>query len=90
MGWRMAVQENRALRFPITVWAFVAGATNMPAADFHCAVKTPCDTLGHDSVTRSRSPEGSSTVFRAPPPLADGYMTLLAVLSWQSHNPSGE
>jgi hypothetical protein len=68
MGWRMTIQENRALLFTITVWAFVAGATNMPAADFYCAIKAPCDAFSHDSVTRSRSPEVSSTAFRAPPP----------------------
>jgi len=40
----------------------------MPAADFYCAIKVPCDTFSHDAVTRSRSPEVSSTAFRAPPP----------------------
>ena len=68
IGWRMAIQENRALLFTITVWAFVACATNMPAADFYCGIKVPCDTFSHNSVTRSRSPEVSSTAFRAPPP----------------------
>jgi hypothetical protein len=42
--------------------------TNMPAADFYCAIKAPCDAFSHDPVTRSRSPEVSSTAFRAPPP----------------------
>jgi hypothetical protein len=68
IGWRMAVQENRALLFTITVWAFVACATNMSAADFCGAIKAPCDAFSHHSVTRSRSPEVSSTAFRAPPP----------------------
>jgi hypothetical protein len=40
----------------------------MPSADFYREVKAPCDALSHDSVTRSRSPEVSSTAFRAPPP----------------------
>ena len=64
----MAIQENHALLVTITVWAFVACATNMPAADFYCGIKVPCDTFSHHSVTRSRSPEVSSTAFRASPP----------------------
>jgi hypothetical protein len=40
----------------------------MPAADFYYAIKAPCDAFTHHSVTRSRSPEVSSTAFRAPPP----------------------
>ncbi len=41
----MAVQENRVLLFPITVWAFVACATIMPSADFYCDIKTPREGL---------------------------------------------
>ncbi len=40
----------------------------MPSADFCHAVRTPCDALNHDSVIHGRSPEVSSTAFRAQPP----------------------
>src|SRR4051794_1923032 len=40
----------------------------MPSADFCCKIKAPCDALSHDSMTRSRSPEISSTAFRTQPP----------------------
>src|SRR5208283_992818 len=50
------------------VWAFADSATTMPAADFYCEVKVPCDTFSYKVVTCSRSPEVSSTAFRAPPP----------------------
>ena len=39
----------------------------MPAADFYCAVKEPFGAFRHESVTRSRSPEVSSTAFRTQP-----------------------
>ena len=68
IGWRIAIQENRALLFTITVRAFIANATNMPSADFCREVGTPYDVLSHETVTPSRSPEVSSTAFRAPPP----------------------
>jgi len=40
----------------------------MPAADFCGAVRMSLFTLSHDSVTRRRSPEVSSTAFSAQPP----------------------
>ena len=40
----------------------------MPSADFCCEIKTSCDAFSHDSATRNRSPEVSSTAFRTPPP----------------------
>ena len=40
----------------------------MPSADFCRRVRMTCITLGHDFVTCGRSPEVSSTAFRAPPP----------------------
>jgi hypothetical protein len=51
-----------------TVRAFLTLVSTMPSADFYCAIKAPCDAFSHDTVTRSRSPEVSSTAFRAPPP----------------------
>jgi len=39
----------------------------MPADDFYCVVKEPYGTFSHESVTHSRSPEVSSTAFRAQP-----------------------
>jgi len=39
----------------------------MPADDFYGAVKGPYDDFRHESVTRSRSPEVSSTAFRTQP-----------------------
>jgi hypothetical protein len=63
----MAIPESRALLPTITVWAFATGVATMPAADFYCAVKEPFGAFRHESVTRSRSPEVSSTAFRTPP-----------------------
>jgi hypothetical protein len=40
----------------------------MPYADFCRAVKAPYDAFSHVAATRSRSPEVSSTAFRASPP----------------------
>src|SRR5437016_14450606 len=40
----------------------------MPSADFCCEIKAPCGAFSHDSATRSRSPEVSSTAFRTQPP----------------------
>jgi len=40
----------------------------MPSADFCCEIKAPCGAFSHDSATRSRSPEVSSTAFGAQPP----------------------
>src|SRR5690348_1176448 len=40
----------------------------MPAADFCVAVRVNPFTLSHDSVTRRRPPEVSSTAFSAQPP----------------------
>jgi len=40
----------------------------MPAADFCVAIRVNPFTLSHDSVTRRRPPEVSSTAFRAQPP----------------------
>jgi len=40
----------------------------MPSADFCCEVKVPCGAFSHDSATRNRSPEVSSTAFRTQPP----------------------
>jgi len=39
----------------------------MPADDFYGAVKGPYGAFRHESVTRSRSPEVSSTAFRTQP-----------------------
>ena len=64
----MAIHESRALLPTITVRAFIRCRTTMPSADFYCEIKAPCDAFSHDSVTRSRSPEVSSTAFRAQPP----------------------
>ena len=64
----MTIHESRALLPTITVRAFIRCRTNMPSADFCCEVKAPCDAFSHDSATRSRSPEVSSTAFRAQPP----------------------
>ena len=63
----MAIPESRALLPTITVWAFATGVATMPAADFYCAVKEPFGAFRHESVTRSRSPEVSSTAFRTQP-----------------------
>ena len=52
----------------ITVRAFIRCRTNMPSADFCCEIKAPCGAFSHDSATHSRSPEVSSTAFRAQPP----------------------
>src|SRR5450432_503946 len=52
----------------LAVWAFIAFATTMPAADFCCTVRMNRSILSHDSVTCSRSPEVSSTAFHAQPP----------------------
>ena len=69
IGWRMATPENRVLLLAITVRAFIPlSGTNMPSADFCWAIKAPHDAFSHDSATRSRSPEVSSTAFRAQPP----------------------
>jgi hypothetical protein len=64
----MAIHEIRALLLTITVRAFVRWRTNMPSADFCCGVKVPRGTFSHCSVTRSRSPEVSSTAFSPQPP----------------------
>jgi hypothetical protein len=64
----MAIHESRALLPTITVWAFTTCVATMPAADFYCEIKAPCDAFSHDSVTHSRSPEVSSTAFRTQPP----------------------
>ncbi len=64
----MAIHESRVLLSTITVWAFTTYVANMPAADFCCEIKAPCDTFSHESATRSRSPEVSSTAFPAQPP----------------------
>ena len=64
----MAIHESRALLPTITVWAFTTRVATMPAADFYCEIKAPCDAFSHDSVTHSRSPEVSSTAFRTQPP----------------------
>ena len=64
----MTFHESRALLPTITVWAFATRVATMPAADFYYEIKAPCDAFSHDSVTRSRSPEVSSTAFNAQPP----------------------
>ncbi len=68
IGWRMAIHESRALLPTITVRAFTTRMATMPSADFCCAIKASCEAFSHDSVTRSRSPEVSSTAFRTQPP----------------------
>jgi len=40
----------------------------MPSADFCREIKAPCGAFSHESVTRNRSPEVSSTAFRTQPP----------------------
>jgi hypothetical protein len=40
----------------------------MPSADCCCELKEPYHSLSHESATRNRSPEVSSTTFRAQPP----------------------
>src|SRR6266704_3186670 len=62
------LHESRALLFTITVRAFIRCRTNTPSADFCGEIKAPCDAFSHDSATHSRSPEVSSTAFRAQPP----------------------
>ena len=64
----MAFHESRALLPTITVRAFIRHRTTMPSADFCCEIKTSCDAFSHDSATRNRSPEVSSTAFRTQPP----------------------
>ena len=64
----MAIHESRALLLTITVWAFTTRVANMPAADFCCEIKAPCDAFSHDFATHSKSPEVSSTAFRMQPP----------------------
>ncbi len=65
-GWRSATQEFDVLRFTLTVWAFIAFATNTPAADFCCRVRM--NLFSHESVTCSRSPEIGSITFHPQPP----------------------
>ena len=60
--------EFRRLLLTITVRAFIRCRTNMPSADFCCEIKAPCDVFSHEFATHSRSPEVSSTAFRAQPP----------------------
>jgi hypothetical protein len=60
--------EFRRLLLTITVRAFIRYRTNMPSADFCCEIKAPCDAFSHESATRNRSPEVSSTAFSAQPP----------------------
>ena len=62
------IHESRALLPTITVRAFIRCRTNMPSADFCCEVKAPCDAFSHESATRNRSPEVSSTAFGTQPP----------------------
>jgi hypothetical protein len=58
--------SNPASYLPLpAVWAFIASATNTPAADFCRTVRVDHSTLGHDAVTCDRSPEVSSTTFHA-------------------------
>ena len=64
----MTLQGNRALLLTITVRAFLALLSTMPSADFCRRVRVICTTLSHEYVTYDRSPEVSSTAFRAPPP----------------------
>jgi hypothetical protein len=40
----------------------------MPSADFCYEIKAPCGTFSHESATRSRSPDASSTAFPAQLP----------------------
>jgi hypothetical protein len=64
----MAIHEIRVLLPTITVRAFIRCRTNMPSADFCCEIKAPYGALSHESATRSRSPEVSSTAFRTQSP----------------------
>jgi hypothetical protein len=68
IGWRMAIHEIRALLLTITVRAFVRCRTTMPSADFCRPVRRNHSPLSPDSGTNGRSPEVSSTAFRAQPP----------------------
>jgi hypothetical protein len=60
--------ESRALLPTITVWAFTTDVANMPTADFCCEIRAPCGAPSHESATRNRSPDVSSTAFRTQPP----------------------
>ena len=65
----MTIPENRVLPLTIPVRAFLTThVSSMPSADFFRRIRMSCPTLSHDSVTDGRSPEVSSTTFRAPPP----------------------
>ncbi len=69
MGWRMTIPENRVLLVAITVRAFpTIYVGSMPSADFCRRIRMGCPTPSHESVTDGRSPEVSSTAFRASPP----------------------
>ena len=65
---RLPPIESRRLLAAPSVWAFVALATTMPAADFCAALRRNHSLLSHASVTRRRPPEVSSTAFDAQPP----------------------
>jgi len=61
--------SSRAAYSPLpSVWAFAAGATTIPAADFCRTVGADCSTLSSDSGTCDRPSEVSSTAFNAQPP----------------------
>jgi hypothetical protein len=68
VGWRHTHHEIDALEITPTVWAFAADATTMPSADFCRAIGMAHAIPSRDSATRHRSPEVSSTAFRAQPP----------------------
>jgi hypothetical protein len=58
----------------------------MPSADFCYAIKTPCGEFSRKSATHSRSPEVSSTAFRAQPP--DLQPAPLMDMGFGSHLPA--
>jgi hypothetical protein len=70
-----------------TVWAFGSSLLTLPAADFCRPVRIDCSTLSPDSGTNGRSPEVSSTAFRAQPadlqpvPLMDMGFALIGPLA---------
>ncbi len=62
------VQEEYELLSTLIRSGLPQASGTMPSADFCRGVRAPCDVLSHESVTRSRSPEVSSSPFRTQPP----------------------
>ncbi len=64
----LTAHESRRLLATTSVRAFVRRRTTMPSADFCRPIKAACSTPSPVSRTHDRSPEVSSTTFRAQPP----------------------